>query len=91
LIGVLGLVISAVGIYGLMACVVSQRTREIGVRMALGATRSNVIAMVLLNASVLVASGLLAGCCSCPERRSSRASYPHAAPRSSIRCVLRAE
>jgi len=61
LFGVLGLVISAVGIYGLMAWAVSQRTREIGVRMALGAKRSNMIAMVLLNAGALVASGLIAG------------------------------
>jgi putative ABC transport system permease protein len=61
LFGLLGLVISAVGIYGVMACIVSQRTREIGVRMALGATRSRVVWMVLANAIVLVAAGLIIG------------------------------
>ena len=61
LFGVLGLVIAAVGIYGVMAYLVAQRTREIGVRMALGATRSNVIGMVLLNAAALVTAGALAG------------------------------
>ncbi|MDP9323043.1 MAG: ABC transporter permease [Acidobacteriota bacterium] len=61
LFGVLGLVIAAVGVYGVMAYFVSQRTREIGVRMALGATRSNVVGMVLLNACALVASGLIIG------------------------------
>jgi putative ABC transport system permease protein len=61
LFGILGLVISAVGIYGVLAYVVSQRTREIGLRMALGATRSKVVAMVMRSAGLLVAIGLLIG------------------------------
>ena len=61
LFGLLGLVISAVGIYGVMAYVVAQRTREIGVRMALGATRSSVVSMVLINAGLMVAAGLAIG------------------------------
>jgi putative ABC transport system permease protein len=61
LFGVLGLVISAVGIYGVMSYVVAQRTREIGVRMALGAAPSSVLRMVLVRASVLVFGGLALG------------------------------
>ena len=61
LFGVLGLVIAAVGIYGVMAYVVAQRTSEIGVRMALGATRGHVVSMVLRRASALIAVGLLIG------------------------------
>jgi putative ABC transport system permease protein len=54
-------VISAVGIYGVMAYTVAQRTREIGVRMALGASRSRVVGMVMGNACVLLVIGLLLG------------------------------
>jgi putative ABC transport system permease protein len=61
LFGVLGLVIAAVGIYGVMAYVVAQRTNEIGVRMALGATRADVVGMVLRRAALLMALGLAIG------------------------------
>jgi predicted permease len=61
LFGLLGLTIAAVGVYGVMATVVSARTREIGVRMALGATRRHVVGMVLRRAGGLVVSGLLIG------------------------------
>ena len=61
LFGLLGLAISAVGLYGVMAYLVSQRTREIGVRMALGATRMRVVQMVLWHAGILVVAGLAIG------------------------------
>jgi hypothetical protein len=52
------LVIAVVGIYGVMAYVVSQRTQEIGIRMALGAPPSAVLASVLGGALVQVVVGL---------------------------------
>jgi putative ABC transport system permease protein len=61
LLGILGLVIATVGIYGVMAYVVAQRTNEIGVRMALGATSGNVLGLVLTRAAMLLAAGLAIG------------------------------
>jgi predicted permease len=57
----LALMIASVGLYGLLSFAVAQRTREIGVRLALGAPQSNVIALVLRRALVLVALGLALG------------------------------
>jgi putative ABC transport system permease protein len=59
--GVLGLVLTITGIYGVVSYAVSQRTQEIGIRMALGATRQNVIRMVLLQGITLTVLGAIIG------------------------------
>jgi putative ABC transport system permease protein len=61
LFGVLGLVLAAVGLYGVLAYMVERRTGEIGVRIALGADRGRVLAMVLRGALGLVGLGLAIG------------------------------
>jgi predicted permease len=61
LFGVVALLLAAIGLYGVTAYSVAQRTNEIGIRMALGADRQNVIALILRGAFTRVAIGLILG------------------------------
>jgi hypothetical protein len=59
--GLLILLLASVGLYGVVACAVAQRTREIGVRVALGATPSNVVTMFVRRGAVLGVIGMSIG------------------------------
>ena len=61
LFGILALILASVGLYGVMSYFVARRTSEIGIRMALGATRSSVISMVLRGALWQIGLGLALG------------------------------
>jgi predicted lysophospholipase L1 biosynthesis ABC-type transport system permease subunit len=61
LFGALGLVLSALGLYGLLSFQVAQRTRELGVRAALGARSGDILSLVFRDGALLVVPGLVLG------------------------------
>jgi predicted permease len=59
--GLLAIVLAATGVYGMLAYAISRRTREIGIRVAIGARRSNILQLVLRRAALIVATASVVG------------------------------
>jgi ABC-type antimicrobial peptide transport system permease subunit len=55
------LILATIGMYGVVACAIAQRTREIGVRKALGATNASIVSLILRESAVVVTAGAVAG------------------------------
>jgi predicted permease len=62
-VGILGLLLASMGIYGTVSYIVVLRTREVGIRMALGAKKSDVLILMLRESTRPVVAGLIAGMC----------------------------
>jgi predicted permease len=60
--GIVGLALATIGIYGVISYSVTQRTQEIGIRMALGASRTEVLKMILGHGVIVIAIGVAIGC-----------------------------
>jgi predicted permease len=78
--GIIALLMGAIGVYGAMADAVLRRTREIGLRVALGAGRGNVVRLVLTEAVLLTALGILAGIGASLAVERMVASFAHGLP-----------
>ncbi|MCC7125192.1 MAG: ABC transporter permease [Acidobacteria bacterium] len=86
--GGLGAVLAALGLYGLLSYTVTRRTNEIGIRVALGATPSRILRMILGNAAVLLTVGVLIGLPLVPLTRRAASQVIAGLPDTSITAVI---